>query len=150
MSRDNSVSGGFVIEAPWLAVAAAVTLSCGSTLPAPETARHSHDAYEVVPYPPPSALVEIIPESPSPGAVWVDGYWAWRGRHYVWERGGWVAPAEGLRVSRWDARYLKSGELLYAPTIWRDAAGRTIEPPRFLLPAAAPPNQETAEPASMP
>jgi len=139
------------LDVSWLAVAATVLLSCGgSSLPAPKSGPHPMDAYEVVPYPPPSALVEIVPESPKSNAVWVDGYWAWRGKYYVWERGGWVDPPEGARVCVWDARYLKSGVLLYVPTTWRTADGRPLEPPRFLLPAAAPPTQQTAEPATVP
>jgi hypothetical protein len=91
-----------------------------------------------------------VPESPKSGAVWIDGYWAWRGKYYVWERGGWVEPPKAAHVAVWDARYTKTGVLLYAPTTWRDAKGNPLEPPPFLLPAAAPPTQETAEPASVP
>jgi hypothetical protein len=132
------------------AVAATAALACGSALPAAAKVPHPDDAYEVVPYPPPSALVEIVPERPNADAVWVDGYWAWRGRYYVWERGGWVIAPEGAHVSLWDARYRDTGVLLYAPTTWRDARGRTLEPPPFLLPAATPPTQATAEPATVP
>jgi hypothetical protein len=145
---EQRLSRGTIIALVWT-VLAAVSLSCGSTLPAPKTTSHHGDAYEVVPYPPPSALVEIVPDSPNARAVWVDGYWVWHGRYYVWERGGWVEPPTGARLALWDAHYLETGVLLYAPTIWRDAQGRTLEPP-VLLPAGTPPTQETAEPATVP
>lgn len=88
-----------------------------------------------VPYPPPSALVEIVPESPAADAVWIDGYWDLRGRTWVWERGGWVDPPPGAYACPWRARYRDDGVLLYA---------------RFLLPAATPPAPETAEPTTTP
>lgn len=123
--------------------------ACGSSLPEPALGDARH-AYEQVPYPPPSALVEIVPPQPAPDAVWVDGYWLWRGRYYVWERGAWVRPPAGAYVREWRARYLDDGTLLYAPTRWYDDAGRLIEPPQPLVPAATPPTERTAEPTTIP
>jgi hypothetical protein len=123
---------------------------CGSAVSQPAAKSHPAGAYEVVPYPPPSALVEIVPAKPHAEAVWVDGYWVWRGRYYVWERGGWVQPRDQTFVGKWHARYRDDGTLLFAPTHWYDARGRIIEAPPFLLPAATPPTEETAEPATIP
>jgi hypothetical protein len=135
------------LSAPlWLAAVS----GCGASLPRAEAKQHSSEQYTVVPYPPPSALVEIVPESPDPDAVWVDGYWSWGGRYYVWERGGWVIPQPGAHVCKWSARYEDDGTLMYAPTTWHASSGERIEPPRFLLPAATPPASETAEPATVP
>jgi hypothetical protein len=133
-----------------LVAAASLTLACGGSVPSPEAKTPTEHAYEVVPYPPPSALVEIVPPSPESDARWVDGYWVWRGRYYVWERGGWVRPPDGAYVSKWNARYLADGTLLYAPTQWYDEDDRPIDAPRFLLPAATPPTAETAEPTTIP
>ena len=129
---------------------AALAACGGSSVAKPALQPQPSDAYEEVPYPPPSALVEIVPPQPRPDAVWMDGYWAWSGQYYIWERGGWVMPPRDARLSKWDARYRPDGVLLYAPTRWRDGRGRVVATPRFLLPAASPPAQETAEPATTP
>jgi hypothetical protein len=138
-----------VIRLP-IGVAVAVVFACSSSMQQPAAHAHAEEEYDVVPYPPPSALVEVVPESPRPDAVWVDGYWIWRGRYYVWERGGWVVPPKGAYVSNWNARYRPEGALLYAPTTWHAANGQTMDAPEFLQPAATPPTQETAEPSTVP
>lgn len=125
-------------------------LSCGAALPGPEVRPQVASNYEQVPYPPPSALVEIVPPSPKDGAVWVDGYWAWAGRFFVWERGGWFALAEGVYVSPWSAKYDENGQLSYAPTVWYGPDGARIESPEPLAPAGAPPRAQTPEPATVP
>ena len=69
-------------------------------------------AYAEVPYPPPAALVEVVPNAPGDdGAVWVDGHWLWRGRYYVWERGGWLLPPEGASLSVNVSAFVTSREL---------------------------------------
>jgi hypothetical protein len=133
-----------------VACIALLLIACGGAVPQPSAKPHPARAYEVVPYPPPSALVEIVPEQPHAEAVWVDGYWVWRGRYYVWERGGWVRPPNKASVAKSHARYRDDGTLLFAPTRWYDEHGRIIEPPPFLLPAATPPTEETAEPTTIP
>jgi hypothetical protein len=140
------------VSAPtrWIALGALLVTACGGAIPQPESEQHAASAYEVVPYPPPSALVEIVPDQPRTDAVWVDGYWVWRGRYYVWERGGWLLPPDQATVGKWHARYRDDGTLLFAPTRWYDARGRVIDPPPFLLPAATPPTEETAEPTTIP
>ena len=46
--------------------------------------------------PPPAVVYEDPGPPPSPGFVWIDGYWAPNGRHYRWVRGHWErAPYEG-------------------------------------------------------
>ena len=42
--------------------------------------------------PPPQAIAEPRPAPPSPGMVWVDGYWHWTGVQYVWIPGRWETP----------------------------------------------------------
>jgi hypothetical protein len=134
-----------------LAVWVWVCAACGSSsVPAAPARPHPASAYDRVPYPPPSALAEIVPEQPRSDAIWVDGHWVWRGRYYVWERGGWVVPPEGSFIRRWHARYEPDGTLLYAPTTWHEESGRPLPAPEFLLPAATPPTEETAEPATIP
>lgn len=38
---------------------------------------------------PPPLRVEHCGPPPGPGFLWVDGYWAWRGRAYAWAPGYW-------------------------------------------------------------
>ncbi len=128
---------------------ALVSLGCGAVLPGPEVRPHVASNYEQVPYPPPSALVEVVPPR-SKDAVWVDGFWVWAGRFFVWERGGWFAPDEGVYVSPWSAKYEEDGRLTYAPTVWHAPDGSRIESPEPVAPAGAPPRAQTPEPATVP
>jgi hypothetical protein len=103
--------------------------------------------YSDVPYPPPAALVELIPDAPADGrdAVWVDGSWAWRGRYYVWQRGGWVVPPRNARLRPWRLHLTEDGRMLYAETRWTRPDGKRLRQPRILVPATTPPNEVTAE-----
>lgn len=47
---------------------------------------------------PPIERVEVIPEAPGVGFVWLKGYWAWRGAEFEWVPGRWEHPAEGRKV----------------------------------------------------
>ena len=42
------------------------------------------------PYAPPPPRYEAIGVAPSPGFVWVSGYWNWGGRAYGWVPGQWM------------------------------------------------------------
>jgi len=123
----------------WLAMA------CGSSLPSPQTAQHTSQAFVEVPYPPPAALVEVIPERPDGDAVWVDGSWEWRGRSYVWQRGAWVHAPAGAAYATRQAYLAEDGRLLFAPGTWYDAERRVVGAPRGLRGARTPPNQTTLE-----
>jgi hypothetical protein len=98
-----------------------------------------------VPYPPPAALVEVVPERPDRSAVWVDGYWVWRGRSYVWQRGGWVHAPDGAAYASWQANLAQDGRLLFAPGTWYDDKRQRLDPPSVLEAARTPPNQTTSE-----
>ena len=41
---------------------------------------------------PPPLRYEVRPVMPGPGYAWVDGYWSWNGRRYVWVPGVWRRP----------------------------------------------------------
>ena len=125
----------------WFAAACA----CSGSLPLPPQTNPPDDAFRDVPYPPPAALSELVPESPASDAVWVDGGWVWRGSYYVWDRGGWVIPPPGIRFAPSRLRYLPSGQAQFARGQWLDAKGERVRPPRPLKPAATPPNEVTAE-----
>jgi hypothetical protein len=123
-------------------------LGCGGSLPTPPSTAHPREAYIEVPYPPPAALVEVVPKPRPSGATWVDGHWVWRGRYYAWQRGGWLAAPDGLAYAAWHCRLTDDGRLLFAPGAWYDAAQRSKPPPRTLVNARTPPNEVTIETAA--
>ena len=133
---------------PLLRLAAACYLltACGSTaLPEPAPARQPRSEYLPVPYPPPAGFAEVVPPQPNGDAVWIDGHWAWRGRKYVWERGGWVVPPAGARYAHWRVRYAQDGTLLFAEEVWYDTKLKPMASPATALPAYSPPNELTPE-----
>lgn len=131
---------------PRRAVAALALCACSSSLPEPARTAHPPSAYNEVPYPPPAALSEAIPEQPeNVDAVWIDGEWVFRGGFYVWERGGWVAEPSSARYAAWHARYLPDGRLMLARGRWYDDGGRRVRRPEIVQPATTPSNEVTSE-----
>jgi hypothetical protein len=138
---------------PWAivtkALAALLMVSltgCGSTLPTPAPAKHPLAAYREVPYPPPAALAETVPEPPAGSdLVWVDGEWVFHGRGFVWRRGGWVAPPPASRFAPWQAWYRRDGRLMLASGTWYDARNQRLRRPQPVAPAETPPNEVTSE-----
>jgi hypothetical protein len=129
--------------APWLLVA---LVGCASSLPAPATAEHPLSAYREVPYPPPAALAETVPERPArDGLVWVDGEWVFHGRTFVWRRGGWVVPPPASSFAPWQTWYRRDGRLMLAPGTWYDAKNQRLRRPEPVAPAVTPPNEVTSE-----
>jgi hypothetical protein len=123
-----------------------VAAGCSSSLPAPPQTVHPMRAFVEVPYPPPAALVEVIPERPdNDDAVWLDGHWVWRGRYYVWQRGGWLIPPENAAYATWRSVLAKDGRIVFAPGAWYGPDRRTLPSPKVLAVARTPPNQTTAE-----
>lgn len=109
--------------------------ACAKSLPIPVLGTHPPDcaAFVSVPYPPPPARVEIIPDKPREGAVWVDGEWIWRGRRWDWEIGGWVMPPEGY-FAPWVLVRRDDGSLYHARSRWFDNEGNPlVRPPRLEL-----------------
>jgi hypothetical protein len=124
-----------------------VAAACGGSLPRPRQSAPPPDAFIEVPYPPPAALSELVPPPPPnrPGVVFLDGGWTWRGRYYVWQRGGWVAPRAGLGFAPWSLRYVSDGRILFADGRWVDEKGQGVRPPAIIVPSITPPNEVTAE-----
>jgi hypothetical protein len=130
-----------------LSVAALLgVVGCASSLPAPPAAKHPLSAYREVPYPPPAALAETVPERPArDGLVWVDGEWVFHGDVFVWRRGGWVAPPQAARFAPWQAFYRRDGRLMLAPGTWYNAQNERLRRPEPVTPAYTPPNEITSE-----
>lgn len=42
--------------------------------------------------PPPPRVVRVLPPTPGPEFVWIEGYWYPVGRHYKWHEGYWSRP----------------------------------------------------------
>ncbi len=54
------------------------------------------DADEVVvDVAPPAPYVEVVPTLPYAGALWIGGYWGWRGGRHAWVPGRWEQPRPG-------------------------------------------------------
>jgi YXWGXW repeat-containing protein len=103
-------------------------------------------AYIEVPYPPPAALVEVVPPEPDvSGVVWLDGHWVWRGTYYVWQRGGWMVPPKDGAYATWQSLLAKDGRIVFAPGTWYGPDRRPLTPPKMLTTARTPPNQTTIE-----
>ncbi|MEM9694992.1 MAG: YXWGXW repeat-containing protein [Myxococcota bacterium] len=102
----------------WLAVAG---FGCRPELPLPASAEHepSDPVVRDVPYPPPAAKGEEVPPSPDPEAVWIDGYWHWNGRRYVWRTGSWARVPEGYGYAGATAVRLRDGTLMWYPPTYK-------------------------------
>jgi len=81
---------------------------------------HGNDVAREVPYPPPPARVEILPAPPHDDAVWVDGTWAWNGRDYQWQTGGWRLPSEDAYYAPAKLLRRRNGMLLYLKGQWHE------------------------------
>jgi hypothetical protein len=112
-----------------LAVCAALSGACSSSLARPAVGRVPKDAFIEVPYPPPPARVEVIPRQPNDhdAWVWVDGQWEWDGKAWKWTAGAWVMPPAGATFTRWTAVRRSDGRLFFARAAWRDRTGRSID-----------------------
>lgn len=66
--------------------------ACAEALPLPEIGPHVDEEPVTVPYPPPAARPEIVPDKHAKDQVWVDGQWIWRNRRWVWQAGAFVVP----------------------------------------------------------
>jgi hypothetical protein len=112
---------------------AAALLACGACgsgrLPAPAYTQHPTRALSQVPYPPPPARVEYVPERPEGPVVWVDGEWTWQGRRWAWKPGRWVVPPERAAFAPWTAVRNPAGTLFAAEGAWRDARGLELPEP---------------------
>lgn len=114
---------------------------CGAPrLPHPVYVGHPTSALREVPYTPPPALVEFVPDAPSATAVWVDGEWHWNGGRWRWKRGRWLEAPDGARYSPWTETRGADGTLYHATGVWSDVEGNPIDEPEALalaVPSAA-------------
>jgi hypothetical protein len=76
--------------------------------------------YVLVREAPPAVIVERRPPPPGGGYMWIDGYWDWNGRQYVWQGGHWARPPREHVI--WAApRYDRHEQgYRYTPGQWRE------------------------------
>jgi hypothetical protein len=91
--------------------------------------------------PPPPGRIEVVPRSPSAAGVWVDGEWVWRRGRWAWLPGRWVEASKGASFSPSAFVRGADGRLWYAPGLWRDANGSTLDAPRTLTSAVVGSNE---------
>jgi hypothetical protein len=107
---------------------AIILLGCGSALPEPELGVHSRAAFVEIPFPPPPARAEAVPDEPSSDDVWIDGEWIWRNNRWAWKNGYWIVPPEGATFAP-STLFRKSDSTLFlAQGAWHDESGKEIEP----------------------
>lgn len=107
-------------------------LGCAYRLRAPAFVSQPEGALIPVPYPPPPARVEVVPDAPHSRSVWIDGEWSWQGDRWLWVRGRWVDPPRSAKYSPWTSVRGRDGVLYYAAGAWRSDGGAEVPAPRPL------------------
>jgi hypothetical protein len=70
--------------------------------------------------PPAPRVVRVLPPTPGPDFVWIEGYWYPVGRHYKWHEGYWTRPP--YVGARWVAPHHDGGQ--YFVGYWDGDRGR--------------------------
>jgi hypothetical protein len=138
-AHDTIAAAGIIV-----ALGPAAAACAAGTVPAPSYIQVRVEDYVPVPFTPQPPPVEIVPLRPggvrTAVLVWADGGWDWGGDRYRWVPGAWVAPPEGAKRARWViVRRDVDGQLFFAPSSWRDASGKPIDPPTPLARASTRP-----------
>lgn len=96
-----------------IALGALLSLTLPGCVVVPDQA---HYVGGVVMVAPPAPRVEVIGVAPSPGYVWIGGYWNWVGGRHVWVPGRWDRGRAGYH---WEAhQWVREGDG------WRMRPGR--------------------------
>jgi WXXGXW repeat (2 copies) len=69
-----------------------VAMALPGCVVAPDQAHYAGGVVMVAPPPP---RVEVIGVAPTPGYVWIGGYWNWVGGRHEWVAGHWAAGRPG-------------------------------------------------------
>ena len=86
---------------------------------------------------PPHVRFEERPPRPSPGHIWIGGYWGWENDTHVWIGGEWAEPPQPGYA--WEQpRWRRHGHRwAYAPGYWRHRGGPVYVDPMGSAPAPA-------------
>jgi hypothetical protein len=109
-----------------LALALGLLPACASSLAKPPGGAVPPDAMIEVPYPPPAARVETIPDKKLAGQLWIDGQWEWDAKAWKWRDGAWTTPPPNAYFTPWTTKRRADGQLLFARAEWRDPSGRPL------------------------
>lgn len=118
-----------------LTIATLAGFACSSSVKTPHYTRQPTSALVEVPYPPPPARVEQIPQQPNDAAVWIDGEWVWQTRRWAWRKGRWVVPPAGASFAPWTTVRDATGTLYVATGMWRNANGEDVAEPPAISPS---------------
>lgn len=104
--------------------------------------------FSIVEFPPPPALVQSLPEDPGPACAWVDGYYTWQGRRWIWVKGGWMKLTPGCYRTDSAMAWVPtdSGAILYyaEPSWYREGTQSNLGVPvRTSDECARPPKNKT-------
>jgi len=109
----------FLMRSVGSALLAVATISlCSCIVEAPPSAAMAEDGVVVREVPPP-ARVEVVPASPGPAYVWIDGTWARHGGAWVWAPGRWIPRPHAAAVwipGHWVSRH---GGWVWVGGYWR-------------------------------
>lgn len=104
-------------------------LGCAPALRTPPTGPFPLNArFSIVDFPPPPALVQTVPPDPGEACSWVDGYFTWQGRRWVWIPGAWSTLLPDCYRTPAAMAWVPtdSGAILYyAEPAWNLRAGQT-------------------------
>ncbi len=116
----------------------AVRIATPAPPPPPMVAAPAVNGIIEVQLAPPALKVERRAPRPSPGHVWVHGYWRWDGQHYGWVGGRWEMPQRA--GARWVApRWKRHGRRwVFVPGRW---AGGHVEAHVVARPVVARPEE---------
>ena len=80
--------------------------------------------------PPPPVRVVVVPARPYPEAVWVEGYWYPKGKHYRWRDGYWARPPYPGAIwvgPTYDGGFYVEGYWAQPRHVYRDRDGRRYD-----------------------
>ncbi len=113
--------------------AAIFAFACGGrSLPHPSYEPHLTSELAEVPYPPPPARIETVPNRPTSDALWIDGEWRWQGRRWNWRTGRWLKVPAGVAFSPWTLVRRTDGATFVAPGMWRNDKHELVSEPAVL------------------
>lgn len=97
-----------------------------SSLPLPKTGPHVGEEAVIVPYPPPPAKVQVIPDRPEKpkDLVWIDGQWLWRSQRWIWQEGKWEEPHKNGYYAIPMTIMVSDGSIRYFAGSWHDGAAK--------------------------
>jgi WXXGXW repeat (2 copies) len=100
------------------AIVAALSAALSACVVYPYPPAHAYYVGGPVAMAPPPPVVETYGVAPTPGYVWIGGYWNWVGGQHVWVGGHWDAPRPGYR---WEPHHW-----VHAGDGWHLAGGRWV------------------------